>query len=95
MTSMLGESTSPFIDKEDGLTSERERVRLLLSLVAHVGGYRMGVGAHNTVGCRMHVGGSVILFQVWQMSVPAYIIDAQRHVRGFTMLTRYGKSRCP
>ena len=47
----LGESTSSFIDEGDGLTSERERVRMLLNLVAHVGKYRMMVGAHNTIGC--------------------------------------------
>ena len=46
---MLGESASPFIDEGDGLTSEGERVRMLLSLVAHAGGYKMMVGAHNTV----------------------------------------------
>ena len=46
---MLEESTSPLIDEGDGLTSERERVRMLLSLVAHDGGYRMMVGAHNIV----------------------------------------------
>ena len=33
---MLGESASPFIDEGDGLTSEGERVRMLLSLVARV-----------------------------------------------------------
>ena len=59
---MLGESTSPFIDEGDGLTSERGRVRKLLSLVAHADGYRMMVGTHNTVGCQMHVGGYVALF---------------------------------
>ena len=59
---MLGESASPFIDEGDGLTSERERVRMLLNLVAHADGYRMMVGAHNIVGCRMHVGGFVVLF---------------------------------
>ena len=58
----LGESASPFIDKGDGLTSERERVHVLLSLVAHAGGYRMMVGAHNTVGCQMHIGGYAVLF---------------------------------
>ena len=47
--SLLGESVSPFIDEGDGLTSERERVRMLLSLVAHTGGYKNMVGAHNTV----------------------------------------------
>ena len=60
--SLLGESASPFIDEGDGLTSEREGVRLLLSLVAHADRYRMMVGAHNTVGCQMHVGGYVVLF---------------------------------
>ena len=53
----LGESASPFIDEGDGLTNERERVRMFLSLVAHAGGYRMMVGAHNIVGCQMHMGG--------------------------------------
>ena len=47
----LGESTSPFIDEGDGLTSEREGVCSLLSLVAHAGGYKTMVGAHNTVEC--------------------------------------------
>ena len=59
---LLGDSTSPFIDEGDGLTSERERVRVLLSLVAHAGGYRMMVGAHNTVECQMHMGGCVVFF---------------------------------
>ena len=48
---LLGESASPFIDERDSLTSERERVRMLLSLVAHASGYRMMVGAHNTIEC--------------------------------------------
>ena len=39
---------------------------MLLSLVAHADGYRMMVGAHNTVGCQMHMGGSVVL--VWGMA---------------------------
>ena len=58
----MGESASPFIDEGDGLTSERDRVRMLLSLVAHAGGYRMMVGAHNIVECQMHVGGCVVFF---------------------------------
>ena len=74
--SFLGESASPFIDEGDVLTSERERVRMFISLVAHADGYRMMVGAHNTVGCQMHMGGSGILVWVWQMSVPAYTVDA-------------------
>ena len=36
---LLGESASPFIDEGDGLTGERESVHMLLSLVAHAGGY--------------------------------------------------------
>ena len=68
---------------------------MLLSLVAHADGYRMMVGAHNTIGCQMHVGVYIVFVRVWQMSVPAYTIDAQRHVRSFTMFTRYGKSRRP
>ena len=60
---MLGESASPFIDEWDGLTSERERVCMLLSLVAHTGGYKMMVGTYTTVGCQMHVGGCVVLFR--------------------------------
>ena len=34
-TSFVGGSASPFIDEGDGFTGERERVRMLLSLVAH------------------------------------------------------------
>ena len=34
-TPFVGGSASPFIDKEDGFTDERERVRMFLSLVAH------------------------------------------------------------
>ena len=49
MNYLLRESASPFIDKGDGLTSERERVRMLLSLAAHASGYQMMVGAHNIV----------------------------------------------
>ena len=47
------------MDEGDGLTSERERVRLLVSLAAYAGGYKMIVGAHNTVDvtveCQMQV----------------------------------------
>ena len=65
----MGEGTSPFIDEGDGLTSERETVRLLVSLAAHVAGYKMFVGTHNTVDgtgtveCQMHVGGCVAFFR--------------------------------
>ena len=50
--SLLGESASSFIDEGDGLTSEGERVRMLLSLVAHASGYRMMVGTHNMLDVR-------------------------------------------
>ena len=64
------------IDEGDGLTSERERVCMLLSLVAHASGYRMMVGAYNTA-CVSHACGRLRrLVWVWQMSVPAYTIDA-------------------
>ena len=62
-TYLLEESASPFIDEEDGLTSERERVRMLLSLASYTGGYKMMVGAHNTIECQMHVGGCVVFFR--------------------------------
>jgi len=58
----LGESASPFIDEGDGLIGERERVRMLPSLAAYTGGYRMMVGGHNTVECQMHVRGCVVFF---------------------------------
>ena len=66
----------PFIEEGDGLTSERERVRMLLSLVAHVGGYGMMVGAHNTVGCQMHVGGYVVFVWVLRCQYLQNTVDA-------------------
>jgi hypothetical protein len=33
---------------------------MLLSLVAHIVGYKMMVNAHNTVLCHMHVGGFIV-----------------------------------
>ena len=50
--SLLGENISSFIDEGDGLTSESERVCMLLSLVAHVDGYRMMVGATTLLDVR-------------------------------------------
>ena len=55
-SSFLLEGAHPlFIDKMDGITSERVRVRMLLGFVAHAGGYKIMVGAYNTVGrhCRV------------------------------------------
>ena len=62
-TYVLEESASPFIDEGDGLTSEREGVCSLLSLAAHADGYKMMVGAYNTIECQMHVGGCVVFFR--------------------------------
>ena len=60
-TSLVEGSASPFIDKGDGFTGERERVRMFLSLVAHADGDGTMVGACNTVDvtaeCQVHVGG--------------------------------------
>ena len=79
-TYLLEESASPFIDKGDDLTNERERVRMLLSPVAHAGGYRMMVGTHNTVGCTWEVTSSCSgMADVGT----CYIVDAQSQVRGF------------
>ena len=47
--SFVGGSASLFIDKRDGFTSERVRVRMPSGFVAHAGGYKIMVGAHNTV----------------------------------------------
>ena len=47
---------------------------MLLSLVAHADGYRMMVGAHNTVECQMHVRGLCCLLRVWQTSAPATLL---------------------
>ena len=62
----VGGSASLFIDKRDGFTSERVRVRMQLGFVAYAGGYKIMVGAHNTVDvtveCQMHVGGRVAFF---------------------------------
>ena len=71
---LLGESASPFIDEGDGLTSEREGVRMVLSLAAHASGYRMMVDAHNTIVCQMHMGGHVVLFRYGQCRYLQYCL---------------------
>ena len=89
LISLFGERASPFIDEGDGFTSERKRVRMLLSLVAHVGGYKMIVGAHNTVNVRCMW--EVVLSSSGMADVSAcHTVNAQRHARGFTVLVRYG-----
>ena len=63
----VGGGTSPFIDKGDEFTSERVRVCMLLNFVAHAGGYKIMVGAHNTVDvtveCQTHMGGRAAFFR--------------------------------
>ena len=67
--SFVGGTASSFIDKRDGFTSERVRVRMLLGSVAHAGGYKIIVGTYNTVDvtveCQMHVGGRVAFLREW------------------------------
>ena len=64
---LVGGSGSPFIDEGDGFTGERERVRMLLSLVAHADKDWIMVGAHNTVDvtveCQVHVGDDAVSFR--------------------------------
>jgi len=75
-----GEGASPFIDKGDGFTSERMRVRMLLGSVAHAGGYKIMVGAHNTVDvtveCQMHVRGRVAFFRNGRCRYLQILFDA-------------------
>ena len=80
--SFLGGGASPFIDEGDGLTSERERVCMLLNLIAHASRNRMMVGTHNTidVGCTWEVTSSCL--GMADIGI-CYTIDAQRHVGGF------------
>ena len=63
----VGGSASPFIDEGDGFTGERERVRMLLSHVAHADEDWIMVGAHNTIDvtieCQVHVGGCGVFFR--------------------------------
>ena len=76
----MGESASPFIDEGDGLTRERVCVRIL-SLVAHAVGYKMIVGAHNTVNvrCMWEVASSSGMADVGV----CHTVDAQMHARGY------------
>ena len=88
----VGESVSPFIDEGDDLTRERERVRML-SLIAHAVGYKMIVGAHNTINVRCMWEAASSSSGMADVSA-RHTIDAQRHVGGFTMFAWYGKCRC-
>ena len=75
--------------KGDNLTRERERVRMLLSLVAHAIGYKMKVGGHNTVVVRRMW--EVLLHSLCVVNDSAHnIVDAQRHVGSLTVFAWYG-----
>ena len=62
---------------------------MLLSLVAHAVGYKMIVGAHNTVNvrCMWEVASS----SFGMADVGACHTVARRHVGGFTVFGWYGK----
>ena len=65
----VGGGASPFIDKGDGFTSERVRVRMVPGSIAHADGYKIMVGAYNTIGHRCRVpyacGRLCCLLQKW------------------------------
>ena len=65
---------------------ERERVLMLLSIVAHAVGYKMIVGAHNTVNVRC----------MWEVALSSsdmadvatfYTVVTKRHAGGFTIFS--------
>ena len=60
----VGGSASPFIDKGDIFTSEGTYAT---ELCCHAGGYKIMVGAYNTVDvtveCQMHTGGRAAFFR--------------------------------
>ena len=67
---------------------------MLLSLVAHAVGYKMIVGAHNTVNVRCMW--EVALSSCSMADVGArHTVDVESHAGGFTMFTWYGKCRRP
>ena len=80
LVSFVGGSASPFIDEGDGFTSERVRVRMLPSLVAHTGGYKIMVGAYNTVDvtveCQMHTEGRAAFFKDGRRRYLQILFDA-------------------
>ena len=77
---LVGGGTSPFIDKGDEFTSERVRVCMLPSLVAHAGGYKIIVGTYNTVDvtveCQMHTGGRAAFFRDGRRRYLQILFDA-------------------
>ena len=72
--SCVGESASLFIDEGDGLTSERERVRMLSKSCCPRRRVQVMVGAHNTILVSDACGRLRRLLQVWQTSMPATLL---------------------
>ena len=76
----VGGGASHFIDKGDGFTSERVRVCMLPSLVAHADGYKIMVDAYNTVDvtvvCQMHTGGHAAFFKDGRRRYLQILFDA-------------------
>ena len=63
---------------------------MLLSLAVHTDGYKMMVGARNTVNVRYTW--EVASSSSGMVDVGAcHTVDVQRHVWGFTMFVWYGK----
>ena len=65
----------------------------MLRLIAHAVGYKMIVGAHNTVNvrCMWEVASSSGMTDVGAR----YTVDVERHAGVFTMFVWYGKYRRP
>ena len=76
--------------KGTDFTSEIERLRvcMLLSLVAHAVGYKMMVGAHNTVCVRCMW--EVLPYSPCMANDGVHnTVEAQRHVGGFIVFAWY------
>ena len=69
---------------------ERERVRMLLSLVAHAVGYKMIVGAHNTVDAQRHVRVFYRVLHVGQMTAPTTLLMPRGLWGSLTVFAWYG-----
>ena len=80
---LLEESAFPFIDERDVLTSERERVRMLLSLEAQAVGYKMIVAP--TILLMLDACGRFSPWSPDMVNAGAHnTVDAQMHVGGLT-----------
>ena len=89
--SYVGGSASPFIDEGDGFTGERERVQMLLSLVAHADEDWIMVGAQTLLMSLQNVRcmWEVVVSSSGRVDVGTYKIL----LRSLTTFTRYGESQ--